>query len=284
MTGLHRDPDQCREGGDRGLPDQTGCQGWNNSFGFNNSRATTRRRSSTRRAGPLPSPCPAKNNCGSLPASMVYDPVTNPTRNALRQPDLYMTVWGTTTGIGRWRPKPGAVDQRQRRRAVQLQGAPRRRDHRRGVRDAEPREDRRRRCRFERDRRPFRGRYGAHHRLSRPASSRAAEPGQGRDSRGYDEQGIHYNWRNYSGGRASTSTPGRSRQPGHLALRHGALPGAAAQIARVRPECRDHGHVAVESGQLGSQAFGERGAHASAGGRRQARGGLSTTSASSQVT
>ena len=39
-----------------------------------------------------------RNNC-LLPASQVYDPVTNPNGTRCGQPDLAVAVWGTTAGI-----------------------------------------------------------------------------------------------------------------------------------------------------------------------------------------
>jgi hypothetical protein len=44
-----------------------------------------------------------RNNC-RLPAALVYDPVTNPTGTRCGDADLATSVWGTTTGIA-----PGSV-------------------------------------------------------------------------------------------------------------------------------------------------------------------------------
>ena len=79
--------------------DHLGCQSWNNSFGFNNKpgnyvpilviNQTT---------GALAPVGAARNNC-LLPAALVYDPVTNPNGTRCGDPDLAAAVWGKTTGI-----------------------------------------------------------------------------------------------------------------------------------------------------------------------------------------
>ncbi len=84
--------------------DHLGCQSWNNAFGFNNKPgnyvpvyvvdAAT---------GALAPVGPARNNC-ALPAALVYDPVTNPTGTRCGDADLSASVWGTTPG-----PVPGAT-------------------------------------------------------------------------------------------------------------------------------------------------------------------------------
>ena len=184
--------------------DQTGCHGWNNSFGFNNKPGnyvvTLVTNQTTGAIAPVGAP---RNNC-MLPAALVYDPVTNPTGTRCGDPDLAAAVWGTTTGI------PGGTSTRalttndnvgvQYGLKALLAGS----DHGRGVRHAE-REDRRRRRRLEPDRGALGGRRGGarhrlqgRHRLERQeprrrwrSSIRAATT----KATGTD---IHYNWRSFS--------------------------------------------------------------------------------------
>jgi hypothetical protein len=79
--------------------DQVGCQSWNNSFGFINKPGNYVTQAVldpvTGVIGPFG---PVHNNC-LLPASQVYDPVTNPNGTRCGQPDLSVAVWGTTAGI-----------------------------------------------------------------------------------------------------------------------------------------------------------------------------------------
>ena len=76
--------------------DQTGCQGWYNTFGNNNRPGNYVPRvvfdNNTGATTPFGAP---RNNCG-LPASMVYDPVSNPDGTRCGDPDLATAVWGTT--------------------------------------------------------------------------------------------------------------------------------------------------------------------------------------------
>jgi hypothetical protein len=79
-----------------GQLDQIGCQSWNNSFGFNNKPGnyvpTLVVNQATGAIAPVGAP---RNNC-RLPAALVYDPVTNPNGTRCGDPDLAAAVWGTT--------------------------------------------------------------------------------------------------------------------------------------------------------------------------------------------
>src|SRR6266571_2374101 len=79
--------------------DQVGCQQWNNQFGFNNKPGNyVPLLVNNQITGTLaPSGAP-RNNC-RLPAALVYDPVTNPNGTRCGDPDLSTAVWGTTAGI-----------------------------------------------------------------------------------------------------------------------------------------------------------------------------------------
>lgn len=76
--------------------DHTGCQGWYNSFGNNNRPGNYVPRvvidNNTGVTAPFGA---ARNNC-QLPATLVYDPITNPDGTRCGDPDLATAVWGTT--------------------------------------------------------------------------------------------------------------------------------------------------------------------------------------------
>ncbi|MDB6002784.1 MAG: hypothetical protein JWP52_4483, partial [Rhizobacter sp.] len=80
--------------------DQTSCHSWNNAFGFNNkpgNYTSTLVADATGRLVASPTPT---NNC-KLPASQVYDPVSNPTGPRCGDPDLAVAVWGRAPGTTR---------------------------------------------------------------------------------------------------------------------------------------------------------------------------------------
>ena len=84
--------------------DHRGCQSWNNAFGFNgkpgNYVPTLVIDQNTGAMAPVGAP---RNNC-LLPAALVYDPVTNPNGTRCGDADLSTAVWGTTAGL-----PPGSV-------------------------------------------------------------------------------------------------------------------------------------------------------------------------------
>jgi len=77
--------------------DQTSCHSWYNDFGFNNKPGNYSQGFVFNNNGDIVT-APPTNNC-KLPASQVYDPVTNPTGTRCGDPDLAVGVWGTTAGI-----------------------------------------------------------------------------------------------------------------------------------------------------------------------------------------
>jgi uncharacterized tannase-like protein DUF6351 len=77
--------------------DQTSCHSWYNDFGFNNKPGNYSQGFVVDNNGTIVT-APPTNNC-KLPASQVYDPVTNPTGTRCGDPDLAVGVWGTTAGI-----------------------------------------------------------------------------------------------------------------------------------------------------------------------------------------
>ena len=79
--------------------DQTSCHSWNNFFGYNNKPGNYTPNFVIDNAGHL-APGASTNNC-KLPASQVYDPVTNPTGPRCGDPDLAVAVWGLAPGTTR---------------------------------------------------------------------------------------------------------------------------------------------------------------------------------------
>ncbi len=90
---------------------RVGCQQWNNAFGFNNMPGNyipvnvIDPAAGTGAIAPQGAP---RNNC-RLPAALVYDPVTNRNGTRCGDPDLAAAVWGTTANEN----APGSVRARQ---------------------------------------------------------------------------------------------------------------------------------------------------------------------------
>src|SRR5262249_24596981 len=79
--------------------DHRGCQSWNNAFGFNNKPGNyVPLNVIDQNTGALGFQGAPRNNC-LLPAALVYDPLTNPNGTRCGDPDLATAVWGTTAGI-----------------------------------------------------------------------------------------------------------------------------------------------------------------------------------------
>jgi Tannase-like family of unknown function (DUF6351) len=108
MSGLTQAQINAKKAAINGHLDQLGCQSWNNAFGFNNKPGNYVPvlvvNSTTGALAPVGAP---RNNC-LLPAALVYDPVTNPNGTRCGDPDLATAVWGTTNGI-----VPGTLRARQ---------------------------------------------------------------------------------------------------------------------------------------------------------------------------
>jgi len=90
---------QAKKAAINGHLDHRGCQSWNNAFGFNNKPGnyvpTLVIDQNTGAIAPVGAP---RNNC-LLPGTRVYDPVTNPAGTRCGDADLSTAVWGTTAGI-----------------------------------------------------------------------------------------------------------------------------------------------------------------------------------------
>jgi hypothetical protein len=99
MTGLTQAQINAKKTAINGHLDQVGCQSWNNAFGFNNKPGNYVPvlviNQTTGALAPIGAP---RNNC-LLPAALVYDPVTNLNGTRCGDADLSAAVWGTTAGI-----------------------------------------------------------------------------------------------------------------------------------------------------------------------------------------
>jgi uncharacterized tannase-like protein DUF6351 len=96
QTGLTQAQINAKKAVVNGHLDQLGCQSWNNSFAFINQPGNyVPLLVVDQNTGALAPTGAPRNNC-MLPASQVYDPVTNPTGTRCGQPDLSVAIWGTT--------------------------------------------------------------------------------------------------------------------------------------------------------------------------------------------
>jgi len=216
--------------------DQVGCQQWNNQFGFNNKPGNfVPLLVNNQITGTLaPSGAP-RNNC-RLPAALVYDPVTNPNGTRCGDPDLATAVWGTTANQN----APGSVRARQTGDNVGIQYGLNALlagritaeefvtlNEKIGGFDADW------------------NRRAARTTADLPALDIAYTAGivaSGRnlgklpiiDSRGFDEQGIHYIWRSFAE-RARIEAANDGNHGNQVMWRYGTglLPGTPAQIAAV---------------------------------------------------
>jgi hypothetical protein len=175
-----------------------------------------------------------RNNC-LLPAALVYDPVANPTGTRCGDPDLAAAVWGTTAGLA-----PGSTRALQTGDNVGIQYglnallaaaiAPEEfvtLNEKIGGFDADA------------------NRRAARSTADLPAldiAYRAGIVSSGKnlgklpiiDSRGYDEQGIHYIWRSFAE-RARIDAANHGNHGNQVMWRYGTglLPATAAQFAAV---------------------------------------------------
>jgi hypothetical protein len=215
--------------------DQIGCHSWNNAFGFNNKPGnyipTLVINNTTGATAPVGAP---RNNC-RLPAALVYDPVTNPTGTRCGDADLSAAVWGTTpdlaTGNIRALQTGDNVGIQYGLKAL-LAGAITAEEfvtlnEKIGGTDADS------------------NRTAARSMADLPALDIAYKSGivssgenLGKlpiiDSRGYDEQGIHYIWRTFSE-RARIDSANGGNHGNQVIWRYGTglLPSTAAQVAAV---------------------------------------------------
>src|SRR5262245_57747570 len=215
--------------------DHRGCQSWNNSFGFNgkpgNYVPTLVIDQNSGAMAPVGAP---RNNC-LLPAALVYDPVTNPSGTRCGDADLSTAVWGTTAGI-----PPGSVRARQTGDNIGIQyglnallsGAISADEfvtlnEKIGGMDADSNSTAAR-SQADLEALPIAYRAGI--------VSSGANLGKVPiiDSRGFDEQGIHYIWRTYSE-RARIDADNGGNHGNQIIWRYGTglLPATEDQVAAV---------------------------------------------------
>jgi len=239
MTGLTQAQINAKKAAINGHLDQRGCQSWNNAFGFNNKPGnyvpTLVINNDTGAMAPVGAP---RNNC-LLPAALVYDPVTNPTGTRCGDADLSTAVWGTTDNAN----APGYTRARQTGDNVGIQYGLKALlagtitpeefvtlNEKIGGTDADS------------------NRIAARTRADLPAldiAYRAGIVSSGKnlgklpiiDSRGYDEQGIHYIWRSFSE-RARIDSANGGNHGNQVMWRYGTglLPATAAQVNAVTLE------------------------------------------------
>jgi uncharacterized tannase-like protein DUF6351 len=235
MSGLSQTQINAKKTAINGHLDHLGCQSWNNAFGFNNKPGNYVPllviNQSTGALAPVGAP---RNNC-LLPAALVYDPATNPNGTRCGDADLATAVWGTTEGV-----VPGSVRARQTYDNVGIEyglnalrsGAITPEEfvtlnEKVGGLD------------------PDSNRVATRSTADRPAldiAYRAGIVSSGKnlgkvpiiDSRGYDEQGIHYIWRTFSE-RARIEAANEGDHGNQVIWRYGTglVPATPAQSAAV---------------------------------------------------
>ena len=235
MSGLTQAQINAKKTAINGQLDWVGCQSWNNSFGFNNKPGnyvpTLVIDPVTGAMAPVGAP---RINC-RLPAALVYDPVTNKNGTRCGDPDLATAVWGTTAGI-----PAGSTRALQTGDNVGIQYGLN--ALRSGAITAEEFVTLNEKI----------GGSDADSNLTAARSTadlkalsiayRAGIVSSGKnlgklpiiDSRGYDEQGIHYIWRSFSE-RARIDAANHGNHGNQVMWRYGTglLPGTAAQVAAV---------------------------------------------------
>ena len=235
MTGLTQAQINAKKTAINGHLDQVGCHSWNNAFGFNNKPGNyARTLVANNTTGALITLVESRNNC-LLPPALVYDPVTNPTGTRCGDADLAAAVWGTTPGIA---PnsmralKTGDNVGVQYGLAALLAGV---------ITPEEFVTMNQKIGGFDADS----NRTAARSTADLPAlhiAYRAGIVSSGRklarvpiiDSRGYDEQGIHYIWRSFAE-RARIDAAHGGNHGNQVMWRYGTglLPATAAQFAAV---------------------------------------------------
>ncbi|HYS07932.1 MAG TPA: DUF6351 family protein [Myxococcales bacterium] len=236
MGGLTQAQINAKKAAINGHLNQLGCQSWNNAFGFNNKPGNYVPvlvvNQTTGAVAPTGAP---RDNC-LLPAALVYDPVTNPNGTRCGDPDLATAVWGTTANAN----APGSVRARQTGDNVGIQYGLK--ALRSGAITAEE---------FVTLNEKIGGvdadsnRRAARTTADLPAldiAYRAGIVSSGKnlgklpiiDSRGWDEQGIHYIWRSFAE-RARIDAANNGNHGNQVMWRYGTglLPSTAPQVAAV---------------------------------------------------
>jgi hypothetical protein len=236
MTGQTQAQINAKKAAINGHLDQIGCHSWNNAFGFFNKPGNYARTVvADNTTGALVTLVESRNNCG-LPAALVYDPVTNPTGTRCSDPDLATAVWGSTDNAN----APGSTRARQTSDNVGIEYGLK--ALRSGAITAEEFITLNEKI----------GGADSDSNLTAARSTadvealhiayRAGIVSSGRnlgklpiiDSRGYDEQGIHYIWRSFSE-RARIDAGNQGDHGNQVMWRYGTglLPATAAQVNAV---------------------------------------------------
>ena len=238
MGGLTQAQINAKKTAINGHLDHVGCQSWNNAFGFNNKPGNyvpvLVTNQTTGAIAPVGAP---RNNC-RLPAALVYDPVSNPNGTRCGDPDLATAVWGSTAGIA-----PGSTRARQTTDNVGIQYGLK--ALRSGAITAEE---------FVTLNEQVGGVDADSNRTAARSVAdlaaldiayRAGIVSSGKnlgkvpiiDSRGYDEQGIHYIWRSFAE-RARIEGANAGEHGNQVMWRYGTglLPATAAQVQAVTIE------------------------------------------------
>jgi len=235
MAGVTQAQINAKKAAINGHLDQVGCQSWNNAFGFNNKPGNyARTLVANQTTGALVTLVESRNNC-LLPAALVYDPVTNPNGTRCGDADLSTAVWGTTAGI-----PAGSIRARQTGDNVGIQyglkavlaGAITPEEfvtlnEKIGGFDADWNR------RAERTAADLAA-LGIAYRAGIVASGRNLGKLPIIDSRGFDEQGIHYIWRSFAErDRIDAANDGNHGNQVMWRYGTGLLPATAAQFAAV---------------------------------------------------
>jgi hypothetical protein len=235
MSGLTQTQINAKKTAINGHLDQIGCHSWNNSFGFNGKPGNyARTLVANNTTGALATLAESRNNC-LLPAALVYDPVTNPGGTRCGDADLSTAIWGSTTN----EKAPSFTRARQTGDNVGIQYGLKALQA--GVITAEE---------FVTLNEKIGGTDADSNRTAARSSAdmealriayRAGIVSSGRnlgklpiiDSRGYDEQGIHYIWRSFSERARLDAANGDHGNQVMWRYGTGLLPGTAAQVAAV---------------------------------------------------
>jgi hypothetical protein len=218
--------------------DQLGCQSWNNAFGFNNKPGNYVRTlvldATTGAVGVIPGEA-QRNNC-LLPAALVYDPLTNPNGTRCGDADLSVAVWGSTantlagSGTRALQTGDNAGIQYGLKALLATVLTPEEfvtLNEKIGGMDAD---SNRTKARTVADAAALDIAY----RTGIVSSGKTLGKLPIIDSRGWDEQGIHYIWRSFAErARISGSNGGNSGNQVIWRYGTGLLPGTAAQVAAV---------------------------------------------------
>jgi hypothetical protein len=238
MAGLTQDQINAKKAAIEGHRDQLGCQNWNNAFGFNNKPGnyvpTLVVDAATGAIAPVGAP---RNNC-RLPAALVYDPVTNPAGTRCGDPDLATAVWGTTANTAAGVPA-GTLRAQQTNDNVGVQyglkallaGAISVEEfvtlnEKVGGTDADSNATTTRSVADP-------GALDIAYRAGIVSSGKNLGKVAIIDSRGYDEQGIHYNWRSFEERARLDAEVGDHDNQVIWRYGTGLLPSTPAQVAAV---------------------------------------------------